>query len=30
MAGLVQLSADHIYFFINYAVAFLAFGLIGK
>jgi hypothetical protein len=26
----VQISADHIHFFISYAVAFLAFGLIGK
>jgi len=26
----VQLSANHIHFFISYAVAFLVFGLIGK
>jgi hypothetical protein len=26
----VQLTANHIHFFISYAVAFLAFGLIGK
>jgi hypothetical protein len=26
----MQVSANHIYFFISYAVAFLAFGLIGK
>jgi hypothetical protein len=28
--GFVQISANHIHFFISYAVAFLAFGLIGK